>query len=230
VQDIETLVKTLSGIDLFKDVSQDQRQRLEKKCHWQTFSKNQVIFEKASEGDAVYFVVSGGAWAVNNATDGPEIICAEIEVGRFFGELSCVGDGDRSARVIAREDTLVAVFQHVDFISALKESPDLAIKMIELLSSIIRQSNERLTEVADLSPDQRVYAELIRLANPSTGEDNSWVIDPLPLHSEISGRAGTKSEDVSLAFGTLIREGVARRRDSSLIIKDFSKLQMLRNQ
>jgi CRP-like cAMP-binding protein len=110
----------------------------------------------------------------------------------------------------------------------LKEFPDLAIKLIDYLSAIIRSANQRLTQLVDPSPHQKIYAELIRLATPSTLEDGIWLIDPLPRHSEISGRAGTDNHDVSLAVGALIREGVARRRDNSLIIKDYPKLRMLR--
>ena len=88
--------------------------------------------------------------------------------------------------------------------------------------------NERLTEFVDLTPDQLIHAELLRLAAPSLNDDRQWLIDPLPQHGAISRRAGTDGEAVSLAIGTLIREGVARRRDNSLIISDYPKLRMLR--
>ena len=174
--------------------------------------------------------MSGAAQVTNDTAGGNQIIFADVGVGNFFGELSCVGDSGRSARVIAKEDTVVAILSRSDFVALLKDFPGIAIKLIEYLSSIIRSSNQRLTDLVDPSPDQRIYAELIRLATPSTLEDGSWLIDPLPRHSEISGRAGTESQDVSLAVGALIRDGVARRRDNSLIIKDYPKLRMLRGQ
>ncbi len=210
------------------DLSKEQLHAIETKCQWLNIAADQIIFERDVGGNGVYFVTSGGARVVNDAISGENITFADVEVGNFFGELSCVGDHGRSARVVAREDTVVAVLPRGDFIAILKEFPDIAIKLIEYLSSIIRQSNERVTELVDLSPDQRIYAELVRMASPSAHDDSIWLIDPLPMHSEISGRAGTESQDVSLAVGTLIREGVARRRDNSLIISDYPKLRMLR--
>ena len=228
MQQMETSQNTLAGIDLFTDLSKEQLHAIETKCQWLNFSEDQTIFERDVDSDGVYFVTSGGARVVNDAISGEDITYADVEVGNFFGELSCIGDYGRSARVVAREDTVVAVLPRGDFIAMLKEFPDLAIRLIEYLSSIIRQSNERVKELVDLSPDQRIYAELIRMASQSAKDDRIWLIDPLPMHSEISGRAGTESQDVSLAVGTLIREGVARRRDNSLIINDYPKLRMLR--
>jgi len=228
LQQAETSPNTLAGVELFMDLSREQLLAVEAKCRWLNFSGEQIIFERGVDSDGVYFLLSGGARVVNDAVSGEEITFAEVEVGNFFGELSCVGDRGRSARVVAREDTVVAVLPRGDFVAILKEFPDIAIRLIEYLSSIIRRSNQRLTEFVDLTPDQRIYAELIRLATPSPHDDRIWLIDPLPMHSEISGRAGTERDDVSLAVGNLIREGVARRRDNSLIINDYPKLRMLR--
>ena len=228
MQNTDTSPYSLAGIDLFMDLSRERLFAIEAKCEWLNFAAEQIIFERDVDSDGVYFVVSGGARVVNDAVSSEEITFADVEVGNFFGELSCIGDRGRSARVIARQDTVVAVLPRAEFVAILKEFPDIAIKLIEYLSSIIRHSNDRLTELVDLSPDQRIYAELIRLASPSAHDERVWLIDPLPMHSEISGRAGTESHDVSLAVGTLIREGVARRRDNSLIINDYPKLRMLR--
>ena len=228
MQKIETSPDTLASINLFTDLSKEQLSAIGTKCRWLNFAADQIIFERDVDSDGVYFIVSGAARVVNDAGIGEELTFADVEAGTFFGELSCVGDRGRSARVVAREDTVVAVLPSGDFIVLLKEIPDIAIRLIEYLSSIIRRSNERLTEFVALTPDQRIYAELLRLAAPSPKDDGQWLIDPLPPHSEISGRAGTDSEAVSLAIGTLIREGVARRRDNSLIISDYPKLRMLR--
>ena len=188
----------------------------------------QTIFEREAECDGVYFVASGSARVVSGLSDGEDLILSHVEVGSFFGDLSCVGDSSGTARVLACEDTVVAVMDRGYFVATLKKFPDIAIKLIENMSSIIRHSNDRLAELVELSPEQRVYAELLRLATPSANDNTIWLIDPLPRHSEISGRAGTENQDVSLAVGALIRDGVARRRDNSLIIKDYPRLRMLR--
>ena len=227
MQQTDASRKTLAGIDLFTGLSADRLRAIEKKCRWLTFEADQTILERNEEGEDVYFVAAGGVRVRNDSIGGGEISLADVEAGNFFGELSGIDDRGRSASVVAREETVVAVLPRGDFVAVLKESPDTAVKLVEHLSSIIRSSNERVSQLVDLTPNQRIFAELIRLASPSPDDDGIWLIDPLPMHSEISGWAGTDSQDVSLAVGTLIREGVVRRRDKSLIISDYPKLRML---
>jgi CRP-like cAMP-binding protein len=217
----------LAGAELFGSLPPEQLQAFEARCRWHTFDAGQTIIERDENRSEVYFVVEGTARVVNYLADGREVVLADVGAGSFFGELSGIDCLGRSAFVVAREQTVAAVLGSDDFMDLLRDCPDAALKLIHHLTSVIRSANERVSALVDLSPHQRIYAELVRLANPSAVGDGSWTIDPLPMHSEISGWAGTNSEVVSLAVGTLIREGVARRRDKSLIIHDFPRLKML---
>jgi CRP-like cAMP-binding protein len=227
LQQIDASDHSLAGTELFKALPPEQLRAFESRCRWLSFEAGQTIIERHDTRSEVYFVVSGIARVVNYLADGREVVLADVGTGSFFGELSGIDCLGRSAYVVAREDTVTAALGSADFLALLRECPDAALKLIQHLTSIIRAANERVSALVDLSPHQRIYAELVRLANPSPAGDGSWTIDPLPMHSEISGWAGTNSEVVSLAVGNLIREGVARRRDKSLIIHDFPRLRML---
>lgn len=218
---------SLAGADLFGSLPLEQLQAFEARCRWLAFDAGETIIERDDVRPDVYFVVEGTVRVVNYLADGREVVLADVSAGGFFGELSGIDCLGRTAFVVAREDTVAAVLGSDEFLELLHDCPEAALKLIQHLTSVIRSANERVSALVDLSPHQRIYAELVRLANPSAAGDGSWMIDPLPMHSEISGWAGTNNEVVSLAVGTLIREGVARRRDKSLIIHDFPRLKML---
>ena len=65
-----------------------------------------LIVRTGEVGHCLYLVLEGRAKVIIDA-DGREIELSQLETGDFFGEVSMVDDGPRSANVIAVEDCVL---------------------------------------------------------------------------------------------------------------------------
>ena len=80
-----------------------------------------VVFEKGSESDALYIILSG---SVLISDDGAEV--ATLASGDFFGELSILLHTTHSKRATAVEDTELMVLPKESFRELVAANPDLA--------------------------------------------------------------------------------------------------------
>src|SRR3546814_9391694 len=81
-----------------------------------------------------------------------------------------------------------------------------------------------LMDLSTLGANNRVYAELLRLAKSGLRDDNSAVIRPIPIHGDIASRVSTTRETVARVLGDLARTDLVRRESEALIINDVDRL------
>lgn len=217
--------ESLAEIGLLKGLDDDTLEALEKRCRWRRYTTNELIIDSDGDTRDVYFVVSGRVRIVNHSLAGREISFAEVEPGGHFGDLSAIDGMPRSASVVALASTLVASLSPEAFIDLLKTHPDSAITVIRDLAKIVRDSTERIMDLSTLGANNRVYAEILRLARPNMRGDNEAVIQPIPIHGDIASRVSTTRETVARVFGDLTRQDILKRMDDSIVVLDMRQLE-----
>jgi hypothetical protein len=90
---------------------------------------------------------------------------------------------------------------------------------------MVRAGDLRIMELSTLAASHRVYAELLRMAEPDAAVPGRWVVRPLPPLREIASRVSTTRETVARALGQLYRGGLARRRGRVLYLSDRDRLE-----
>ncbi len=134
----------LGPIHLFARLSEDQRDAIHRLMHHQTVPANQPVFWLGDRGDS-FFVVSKGQVAVTVPNDkGEHVIINTLEAGGFFGEISLLDGGPRTATVRAVEHTELLVLGRDAFHSFLRERPDVAIEVLTIMGQRQRASTEQL--------------------------------------------------------------------------------------
>jgi len=223
--------RTLKNISLLTEAPPDKIKELEACCQWHEFGVDEVVINLKDETTDVYFVVKGRLRAMDYLTDeNNEVALAELEEGYSFGELSAIDLKVRSARVTTIEPSLLASVSSKDFRKLLFDCPGIALSMLKTFAGFIRTLNTRITALSSLSPHQRIYQELLRLSEPNTEGDGSWIIAKVPQHAELATWVGAEKQAVAEAMGTLARDGVIERRHGTLHIRDRARLQRLASQ
>jgi len=219
---------TLRGIDLLKDLPADELEKIEKACRWKKYDKDEQIIDRQSDSRDIFFVVSGRVRVVIYSLSGREVTLDDNEPGSFFGELAAIDGYPRSASVMALRETLVASLPPQSFADMLAKHPGIAMKVMRRLAWIIRSSTERIMDLSTLGANNRVHAELIRLASVDMDTDSNFaVISPIPVHSDIASRVSTTRETVARVLNDLARQGIVQRQKSSLMIADMERLQAM---
>lgn len=164
---------------------------------------------------------------VNYSLSGREITYDEIVAGRYFGEFAALDGQPRSANVIALTDTLVASVSPDTFLNLLRDNPDMAVQVMQELAKLIRASTDRIMDLSTLGAHNRVHSELLREARTHARDDNTAVISPIPVHSDIASRVSTTRETVARVFGDLTKQGLIKRAKNELLVLDLERLEQL---
>jgi len=220
----------LAGIELLVDLDDEQRRDFEKSCRWRRFAPNEQIIDQQSDSRDVYFITRGRVRVVNFTISGKEVALEDLNEGQYFGELAAIDGLPRSSSVIALEDADIAKMSPERFQTVLKMHPDVALKVMRNLASIIRTSTERIIDLSTPGANNRVHGELLRqaAASASASADNTAIIKPIPVHSDMASRASTTSttrETVARVLSDLSKKGIVKREKDSLVICDVMALE-----
>ena len=99
------------------------------------------------------FLVGEGSVALSvSSADGGEVTLAVLKPPQTFGELAVVDDGPRAATATARTASFVVCIPRQQVLRLLRESPDVAAALLSALAALIRQVDERATDLGPCRP------------------------------------------------------------------------------
>jgi CRP/FNR family transcriptional regulator, cyclic AMP receptor protein len=217
----------LGGIRLLASLSAAELASVDQRCRWRRYKAGEQILDRDSDTRDVLFIAQGRIRIVNYAASGREIAFAVVEAGGHVGELSALDGEARSATVVAVADCTVASLSAEAFGALLERHASMAVALLRHLSRIIRTGDERIAELSVLGAVQRVYRELLRLAEPDPSDANAWRIVELPTQQDIASRVGATRETVARALGQILTAGVVKRQGRTLLIRDREMLEEL---
>lgn len=218
---------SLAGVQLFRELSEAERTAIEAKCGYRRFGAGDVMVARYGAGNAVYFLLSGTGRVVHYLPGEDEITIATVGPGDTIGEIAAVDGLGRSATIIANEDCTVAELPRNEFHALVTRHGGVALALLCRWAAIIRELDDKFSYVSTISPDQRVYSQLVRLARREQASTERWLVRELPSHQELAEWAQTSRESVAAAIAELYRRGIAERRHKSLVIHDYAMLKSL---
>lgn len=115
------------------------------------FSKNEVIADIGTLGEALYFVVKGEVALIYEAPTGDQQEVGRMVEGEVMGEMSFFDRRPRSARLVAKsEDTQVLVLTRARYKRLRVEHPYIAVNLLEhviiSLDHLFRRVSQDYTE------------------------------------------------------------------------------------
>lgn len=133
----EAHVRLLGRVPLFLDLSKRDLDRLAAACAERDYAAGQVILREGDPGIGLFVIVSGRVRVTQQLGGEPREL-STAGPGEVVGEMSLLDDLPRSATVTAIEPTKVLVLQVFDFRAALHEDPDIALRLLAVLSRRLR--------------------------------------------------------------------------------------------
>ncbi|MFN2589660.1 MAG: Crp/Fnr family transcriptional regulator [Actinomycetota bacterium] len=139
------LIEALRKAFDFADLDDEQLSRLVTSASLATFRAGETLFEKGSEPDALYVVVSG-AVRIFQELHGEEHDLAVIEPGDFTGEISLALHTVRTRAAQAKVDSEILVIPEGSFDELTAEQPGLAGQIIEAFEERMGRREEAAAE------------------------------------------------------------------------------------
>jgi len=222
---------SLSGIEVFADLKPAERQAIAGLCRGRRYHPEQVVVSHLDGSNRdVFFIISGSVRVTIYSLSGKEISFRDETAGQMFGELSAIDGKPRSAHVLALTDSLLAFMSPGDFWKVVHKYPVIAAKILKNLTNLVRLLSERVIEFSVLGVNNRIHAELLRLAREDVRDDGTAIISPAPTHAEIASRVSTHREAVSRELSTLNRSGLLVKQSNALLIQDIERLEKMVNE
>ena len=220
-------VEILKKVPLFRDLADEQLADLSS-VFWQKFYPiGSLIITEGSGGDTLFVLNRGAAKVTRESEEGREVIFAFLREGDIFGELSILDGRDRSANVVALEDTEVYILKRNDFLKVLVGYPALSVQLLQELARRIRSSDRQIEYLALKDSETRVLLALGRLAGETGMADpDRYVMElKLPIQQDLANMAGTSRETVSRVLKSLVQKGMITRSIGKVQLHDFQEFQ-----
>jgi CRP/FNR family transcriptional regulator, cyclic AMP receptor protein len=216
--------ETLENFEIFKGLPGEAVDAYSRRCVWKRFETHQPLIRYKDATRDVFFISSGRARATHYAASGREISFRDLGAGDMFGEVSAIDAQPRSLSVVAQSEMLVAMMPAPVLRELMREHEQCALAIMLRMTRLIRCLSERIVEFSTLGVQDRIRAELLRLARISSPGQNTAVIFPVPTHTDIANRISTHREAVTRELSNLCRAGLLERQNCSLIVRDVDKL------
>jgi uncharacterized membrane protein len=131
----------LAAIALFKDLSPEALEKMSTLLENVNFQSGDVVFHEHEKGDALYVVHSGKVRIWVHDEDSKDVTLAELVPGDFFGEMSVLDGGERSANAAITSDAVLHRLSRADFQEFLLAHPQAALEVIRGITTRLRQTN-----------------------------------------------------------------------------------------
>ena len=136
----EEMVPFLANVPLFQGLNNRQLKQIASRFVPQTYQPDQAIVTQGQTGFGMFMVISGQAEAVLELSDGSKTVVNSFGPTDFFGEVSMLDGGPRTASVIASEKTECLVLGRVEFISLMHEDAVMATDIAVALAARLRRA------------------------------------------------------------------------------------------
>ncbi len=131
----------LASVPLFANLPKPTRDRLGRIVVEREFPAGTEIVTEGQPGMGFFLIENGSVEVLRGPS---KATVATLKKGDYFGDMALLDELPRSATVRAVEPTTCLVMTRWDFRAEVKENPDLAIDLLEVMSRRVRDLEKRL--------------------------------------------------------------------------------------
>lgn len=137
---ISTVEKVLflKGVGLFRTIPGEDLVHIAQITEVLETAKDVPIFSEGDKGDALYLIVDGKV-----KVHSQEHVFATLSRSQCFGEMSILDSEPRSATVTSLSELTLLKIAQEDFTDILAEKPEIAIGIMQVLTSRLREANSK---------------------------------------------------------------------------------------
>lgn len=203
----------LAQINLFDELPMEDLQMIDAMAPMSTIHKGTLICSPDTRIRTLYFLKNGRVRLYKMNEDGKQLTVGLLGKGALFGETDTFSTGTGSVYIEAIDDALVCVLSKQDFEMLLTQKPQIALKLVSLLTTRIRDAEQMLENFAFRDVRYRLLYLLSKLANtfhPNTATPASdyTELDIRLSHQELANMIGATRESVSVALSQLAKDDV----------------------
>ncbi|PJZ68844.1 cAMP-binding protein [Leptospira perolatii] len=191
--------------------------------HGIRFQESMIIFDENEPADQMYLILSGKVGIHKKVKEAFKLLI-ELKEGDMFGEMALVDKKPRSARAIARTDVLLFAITEPVFYSLIQTNPSFSLKMVKMLSSRLRETNQTIASLLRADRKNLVTSALITFSQTrGEKEDGVYKIHLASFIKWAILRVGLEHHDLVSSINLLVRDKLVeqpKNDPSSILIRE----------
>jgi CRP/FNR family transcriptional regulator, cyclic AMP receptor protein len=138
----------LAEVPLFETLDAEERAALAARVDTVTQPAGKLLFAYGDPGESLYIVKSGEVEIFNRNDTGERIVLETARAGDFFGEISLLDGGARTASAMVTKDLSAVVVDRADLEYLLTQRPSAAMELLTAAGRRLRETNKLLRRTA----------------------------------------------------------------------------------
>lgn len=185
--------------------------------------EDEVLFGEGEDAETFFILASGDVDLVKSSPGGREQLVRSVKAGEVFAEAAMFSGMSYPAMAIARSRSEILSIGKSRFISFLRGHPEVSLRMMGVMSNLLRHMNSLLAELSLGTVSGRLAAYLLKRMKEEGREE--FLLDI--SKKELAFKIGTVPETLSRNLKRMATDGVLRIAGSRIIIKNINKLEDL---
>jgi CRP-like cAMP-binding protein len=208
-----------TALELFRDLSDAERQGIARFCPERRYRKDATIFSEGDPGDAMFIVTEGLVKLVSVSDKGTETILHLLKPDEIFGEL-LFAEERRAFDAVASTEVRVVTISRKGFEEILASLPGVARNFIRLLSRRLVRVERGLAGFGHSWSYHRLGRVLLQLAKEHGAPTPGGTRISLRLtHEDLAKLIGTTRETVSTQINRFKRMGLLKREGQHYVVE-----------
>ena len=215
----------LKQFDMLAQLSEEQLEELSSWIKDLTFEKGELIYLPGEPSESVYFLKQGKVKLSYLGPEGKEFTVSILDRGELFGEMSVIGEEDRSLKAEALADVVLCTMSKRDFLHFADQTPELTLKVAKKIGQHRQEIQNNLTNLIFKDVPTRLAGVLWKLADQYGKESEQGIrIKPSFTHEEIAQLIGSTRETTTSNLNKFESEGLIEKGRGYIVIKDENGL------
>ena len=202
---MDKILSIIKNIPSFSGLNEAQLNDLNQIAINRQYSKGEMIFLEGDDGNGFFLILEGSVKVFKTSSEGKEQILRIFGHGEPFGEVAVFSGRSFPANALALSKSRLLFFPRPAFVNLITRNPSLAMNMLAVLSTRLRQFAVQIESLSLKEIPGRLAAYLIYLAE----EQGSFESVTLKISKGLlASLLGTIPETLSRIFAKMTDQDV----------------------
>ncbi len=218
----------LAKIPLFAELETRELDALSPATRIQRVKARETLYRKGDPGRSLAVVVEGAIKVFNTSADGTQVVFGVFGPGEVVGELALFLEDERTASVMALEETELLTLDRRDFFVFLRTHPRVAEKLLGVLALRVRRVSQMVEDTLFLNLPSRLARKLVAYSENYGKRMREGILIDLKLsQTEWGDLVGATRESINTQLRAWTEDGILKFDRGYITIQRLDALEAL---
>jgi CRP-like cAMP-binding protein len=212
---------------IFKDLSRQELEVIVKNHSYAHYRKGEIVFKEGEKPAGLISLSTGKVKVFKEGVGGREQIIRMVRPAGLLGYRSLFAGMNYSASAIALEDSTICIIEKDAFLSLVRDSPELSLRIIRMISVELGFSNERTVSLTQKHIRGRLAESLLVLRDTYGFETDGLTIRAYLSREDIANLSNMTTSNAIRTLSTFATESVISIEGRKIKILDSGRLERI---